>query len=280
MENKGEIYLITCLVTHKKYVGQAMCFQRRKNGKLVKHGTEGRWKSHVSTALSNGNGCYALQKALQKYGVHNFTVKTILICELNKLDYFEHKMARTYDTYTPYGYNIKQCSSKGRHAEETKIKISQSNTGKVRDEDYKEKMKQIKTIHTGLPRYIYYLADRGSEGYRVMKHPTLKEKKFLAKSLTMEQKLQQAVSYLEMSTVPINMPVFVRDEDWRDKVRETRQISQTLPKYIYLTNHDSRGIHGYVVRNHPDKKKRQFVSKALTMEDKLKQTIEYANSKE
>lgn len=280
MENKGEIYLITCLVTKKRYVGQTVCFQRCKNGKLVKSGTERRWKAHVSTALSNGKGCYALQKALQKYGAHNFTVKTILICELSKLDYFEHKMARTYNTYTPNGYNIKQCSSKGRHAEETKVKISLSNTGKVRDEDYKENMRKIKTIHTGLPKYIYYLQDRGKEGYRVMKHPTLKEKKFLANSLSMEQKLQQAISYVNLSVVPVNRPLFVREEDWREKVRETRQASQTLPEYIYFTNDNNRDMHGYKVRNHPTKKNKQFVSRKLTMKQKLRLAIEYVDSKE
>jgi group I intron endonuclease len=304
MENKGEIYLITCNWTGKKYVGQAVCLIKCKNGTFRKHGMEGRWKIHVWCALAGKDRCNVLCNAIRKYGVDNFSIKPLVICDVSMLNYYEHKMARHYNAYSPGGYNIRQCSSKGRHSTETKekisakkkgennhmygkhhskqtkAKISSANTGKVRDAKVKAVLKSIKTKHTGLPQYVYYCQSHGAEGYRVMKHPTLKERKFVATSLTMEAKLAEAVQYIATGVIPVHKSSYDHDDEWKNNVRETRQISNNLPQYIYMTNNNKRGTHGYQVRNHPNLKNKQFVSKSLSMQDKLALAEQYINSKE
>jgi len=302
MDKKGEIYLITCNVNNKKYVGQAVCFVKSKNGRIKKHGTEARWKTHVWCALKGKDRCNALCGAIRKYGEHNFSVKTIYICDVSQLNYYEHKYARHYNSYCPNGYNIRQCSSKGRLSDQTKQKISEKksgsnnhmfgkqhnemskkrislgNTGKVRTDEMKQKMKEIKTKHTGLPQYIYYHQSHSVEGYRVLKHPTLKERKFISAGLSMEDKLKQAIQYVQDGTVPNNTTSYKHDDEWKDKVKITREISKTLPTYVYLTNDNKRGTHGYQVKNHPSKPNKQFVSKQISMEDKLQLAINYINS--
>jgi hypothetical protein len=168
----------------------------------------------------------------------------------------------------------------GRHTIETKNKISQSNKGKVRTDQMKEEMRLIKLKGQTLPRYVYKHVDRGNNGYRVMRHPTLPEKKFISCNLTMDEKLQQAIDYVNMGKVPNNRASYEHDDEWRKKSLETRKRSQLLPKHIYETHDNKRNIHGYQVRNHPSKKNKQFVSKAITMEDKLKLAIEYIQQEE
>lgn len=57
--NKGEIYIITCTVTNKRYVGQVVSYIKCSST-IKKHGTEGRWKKHVNDALSGSNRCRAM----------------------------------------------------------------------------------------------------------------------------------------------------------------------------------------------------------------------------
>lgn len=227
MENKGEIYLITCNINNKRYIGQAICFIKTKNY-LRLHGTEGRWKKHIAEALSKDNNrCKALNSAIRKYGVHNFSIKTILICDIKQLNYYEFKYIRQYNTQCPYGYNIR-CGggSKGKQSEETiekiriaksginnhmygkhhtntsKAKISSSNTGKVRTVDHRKAMSAIKgrkPEFQNLPMYIYYVKKDKFEGYVIKHHPklTLTKKSFTSTKYSLDQKLQMAIKYIE-----------------------------------------------------------------------------------
>jgi group I intron endonuclease len=216
----GEIYMISCTETNKKYIGQTRCTRAGKPWSA-----EHRWKTHVQNALhGNVKRCRALCNAINKYGPEKFSIKTILICEESKLNYFEVKYIRQYKTMAPYGYNLTMGGSAGNWSEESrerlrqaklgekncrygvklsdevKHKISDGNRGKTRSDAYKEAMalikKNAKPENHGLPKYIYHYRSRGSEGYKIFKHPVIPKTIFTAKSLTMEEKLTQAITYL------------------------------------------------------------------------------------
>jgi hypothetical protein len=280
METKGEIYMITCTTNNKRYIGQAVCYKKSKDGVMSKHGSEGRFKAHVNSALKGWHGSRALVNAMKEHGCDKFMLRTLLICDISQMTYYENKMVRSYKTLIPNGYNINTPGIHGRHTIETKNKISQSNKGKVRTDQMKEEMRLIKLKGQTLPRYVYRYVDRGSIGYRVMRHPTLPEKKFTSCNITMEEKLQQAIEYVDSGKVPDNHASYEHDDEWRKTALETRRRSQLLPKYIYETHDNKKNTHGYKVRNHPSKKNRQFVSKAITMEEKLKRAIEYIQQEE
>ena len=302
MENKGEIYLITCKCNGKRYVGQAVCFVKCSDGTLKKNGLERRWKTHLYTAKTGKDDCYALSHAIRKYGYHNFSIKPLVICDVSQLNHYEHKMARYYKSYTPNGYNIRQCSSNGRHTLKSKLKMSASKTGekhhmygKHHSDETKAKIslalarkvtqtKELKIVrpkkHLKLPMYIQNYTDNGLEGYRVKTHPFLPDRKFVAACLTMEQKLQQAEQYITDGIVPANKSSYIRDEKWKDKASTSRQISKTLPKYIYITNNNIRDIHGYQVKNHPILPRKHFISNSLSMSEKLELAIKYLSNKE
>jgi group I intron endonuclease len=225
MENKGEIYIIICNINKKRYIGQAVCFIRTSNT-LRQHGTEKRWIKHIQEAKSKNNRCRALNAAIQKYGSHNFDVKTMCICQISQLNYFESKYIRQYNTISPFGYNLRQGGgSKGRHSVEAieklraaksgennhmfgkhhsdsaKQKISEGNKGKVRSKDYRiqmSKSKGRKEEYSNLPMYVYYEKQRKFEGYVVKHHPnlSLSKKSFVSSKYSMQQKLQMATEYV------------------------------------------------------------------------------------
>jgi len=280
MEKAAEIYLITCKVTNKRYIGQAVCYLKNKDGTLTKHGTEGRWKSHVYSRNYKKSRCRLLANAIKDYGKDAFTVETLLITNIKLINMFEKMFIAKFNTLHPNGYNLNEGGSGGRHHQETKELISKSNTGKVRTDEMKRQMSEIKMVYTGLPEYIYALNDtkRKLFGYRVRKHPTLPEKKFCSKNLTMDQKLQQAIDYLNGIESNIEIPKPTRNQEWRDNLSKSKRTPKNLPKYIYETHDNNKNAHGYIIRNHPIISKKLFVSSKLSMEEKLQLAITYLES--
>jgi hypothetical protein len=278
MENGAEIYLVTCKTTQKKYVGQTVCFSRKKDGTLVRKGTKGRWNAHVYSRKKGTDGqCRLLSEVIFEYGKDDFIVETLLIVNETYIDYYEKIFIKAYNTLHPNGYNLQEGGAHGRHHEETKALISKSNTGKIRTEEHKKQMSEIKMIYKGLPEYIYILNDfnKNVHGYRILKHPLLPVKKFLSKSLTMEEKLQQAIDYINGVESSIVIPKIKHDKEWTKNYQDSRKREKNLPEYIYETNDSKRNIHGYIIRNHPSLKKKQFVSQKLSMEEKLQLAINY-----
>lgn len=98
--NKGYIYLITCIVNGKFYVGQTRKYC--KNG--AKIGIMGRWKRHVYKATNHYNDCPKLNNAIRKYGKDNFIVTEIISCLLHELNHYEKYYIKIYDSVDT-GYN-------------------------------------------------------------------------------------------------------------------------------------------------------------------------------
>ena len=86
MDRKGCIYLIRCLESGKRYVGQ-----------YVYPDPKGRWTAHIRNAK---NGCkYLLHKAIRKYGPEAFTIETLCICPVSSLGVMESYYAEQFETY-------------------------------------------------------------------------------------------------------------------------------------------------------------------------------------
>lgn len=160
------IYLITCRVNGKKYVGQSQDIGKR-------------WRTHIYHA---GKPKRAIERALAKHGVSNFTFEVLCFAPLCDLDWLETVMITDLDSIPPNGYNIapvggcnrgikyneESCKRRGlarrgthlspehkaklREAgkrrvtsEETRAKLSKALKGKIRSAETIAKMRTVRT---------------------------------------------------------------------------------------------------------------------------------------
>ena len=113
------VYKITNLINNKVYIGQTVQKPYR------------RWKRHKQNCRLT-NLTYPLYNSMRKHGIENFTFDVILECEtLEELNKMEKLAIINFDSTNPEkGYNISLGgNNKGKHSEETKRKISQSQVG-------------------------------------------------------------------------------------------------------------------------------------------------------
>lgn len=191
---QGDIYLLTS-PSGKKYVGQAVQFL--PSGK--KHGFIKRWKQHVYEARVGKDYSVCLNNAIRKYGENNFTVELLLTCRIDKLNEWEQFYIKHLNTMHPQGYNLTEGGSNGRQSIVTRERKRQSALGKNKGKEYPRRERKFEE-DKDLPKYVRSYRDKnGKNGYRVCNHPCLKDKSFLSKSLTMEEKLQCALEYLNSS---------------------------------------------------------------------------------
>lgn len=187
----GEIYCLTS-PSGKKYVGQ--CVKYLSNGK--KWGYLNRWKDHLREIKSGKNFSRALNNSIKKYGSENFKIELLKECLVDELNYFETYYIKELNTLSPNGYNLTNGGSNGRNCEETKELKRISMIGKNKGKIFNKRQRK-RPQDENLPKYLrYYIDYSGKEGYRISNHPTLKGKSFLSKKLTLENKLELALNYL------------------------------------------------------------------------------------
>lgn len=211
----GYIYCITS-PSGKKYIGQ------------TKRDYNKRFKEHCKLL---GN-CILLENAISKYGKEKMTLEILQEIDDRLLDEQESKYITELNTIEPHGYNIRSGGSSSIHSEESRNRMRESklgdknpNYGKPRSdeakyaislsksgenhhffgiklsEDHKVKLSQShKKYDKTLPMYVAYIKERPkyyqSSGYVVINHPTLKTKYFTSKKYSEEDKLTQAIEYL------------------------------------------------------------------------------------
>jgi hypothetical protein len=110
----GEIYIMTCIVNNKQYVGQTLS-HRKNHNKYRPHNSKGRVKDHFCEAIKNTriNGCTYLNQAIRKYTPENFKYEVLERCLIADIDELEIKYIAKYNTLSPNGYNL---TSGGRAA--------------------------------------------------------------------------------------------------------------------------------------------------------------------
>ena len=190
MERLGEIYCITS-PSNKKYIGQ--CVKELSSGK--KWGYISRWKDHIRDSKTR-NYCRLLNSAIKKYEPDNFKIEVLKECDINELDYYESYYIENYNTLSPNGYNLTTGKSVSRQSEETNKLKSISMIGKNVGKIYPKRIRKREEDNI-LPKYIrYYIDYTGKEGYRISNHPILKDKSFFSKYISLDEKLQFALNYI------------------------------------------------------------------------------------
>lgn len=139
------IYCIENTINHKKYIGQSININAR-------------WRSHKNQLIKNVHSNAYLQNAWNKYGEENFSFKILELCDENLLDTRERHYISILSTLTTKnGYNLDSGGKINKHhSEETKRKISATNTGHVVSEETRKKISYNRTEKTcGKNHYMW-----------------------------------------------------------------------------------------------------------------------------
>jgi group I intron endonuclease len=212
----GYIYCITS-PSGKRYIGQ------------TKRHPHKRYKEHTKYY----SGCIALLNAIKKYGETSMKMEILLQINDELLNEYEQKFIIHYNTLEPFGYNIRSGGNSSVFSDDSKNRMriaklgeKNHNYGKARSDEAKnaislakkgekhhfygktltvEHKTKLSVAHkkydTELPMYIAYIKERPeyyqSSGYVVANHPTLKTKYFTSKKYTLEDKLKQAMEYIQ-----------------------------------------------------------------------------------
>lgn len=138
----GVIYLITCTINNKKYVGQTI------------RNLEERWRDHLRHTK---NPKTYLHRAMKKEGLENFIIEKIYECSSQEeLNEKEKYFTNLYEAWAPKGYTCKAGNGKGACSEETRKKMSKSSTGKTHSEETKRQLSlNRKGKHLGIDNPFY-----------------------------------------------------------------------------------------------------------------------------
>lgn len=137
MEVYGYIYLLKNNINNKLYIGQTI------------NGFDKRYMGNIALNTHNDH----LKKAIEKYGIDNFTINKEFDIAYNKedLDLLEDMYIKLYETTnSDYGYNKQFGGSHGKPSEESRRKMSEARKGNTNmlghthTEEAKRKMSKAK----------------------------------------------------------------------------------------------------------------------------------------
>jgi group I intron endonuclease len=119
-----EIYKITCLTSGKCYVGQAVS-HILNHRRYRPYGRNGRFKCHISEAYSRKK-CQSkyLNNAIKKYGVNDFTLTLLEVCECSNSNEREIFHIKNENSLFPNGYNLNEGGQQHKHCDESKKRVS------------------------------------------------------------------------------------------------------------------------------------------------------------
>jgi len=122
----GFIYKITNIINNKCYIGET-----KKNNPLL------RWNEH-KRQIKKEIGCPALQEAVKKYGINNFTFKILIICFDEDRFHYEIEYIKKYNSMSPNGYNLTKGGEGGgflgkKHTHKSITNISKTSIDKYKN---------------------------------------------------------------------------------------------------------------------------------------------------
>lgn len=210
----GYIYCITS-PSGKKYVGQTTRDYTK------------RFREHCKLP----GGCILLENAIKKYGKNAMTFEVLE--ETDNLNEREIFYIQHFHTMEPHGYNVRSGGTEATHSQESRTRMREAklgeknhNFGKPRTDEAKQAISLAKSgehhhffgkelshdhklklseshkkYNKSLPMYVVYIKERPQQyqgaGYAVVNHPTLPTKYFTSKKSTEEEKLNNALTYLQ-----------------------------------------------------------------------------------
>jgi hypothetical protein len=199
----GWIYIITCSVNGKQYIGETtarLLCERWKthahNGRmyaLVKQQPE------LAETVKLRCGKSHLYNAMALHGVDNFKIEPLL--EVNdddpqllvtKLGALEIEYIAKYDT-VKNGYNIESGGRNSVHTEATKQLISAQTKAAFTKIEVIKKIRKNNEKLEGLPPKCCYGQSNGRWCYRIRRHPTVKDKCFYVCGYESEAACKQAL---------------------------------------------------------------------------------------
>lgn len=132
----GRIYIISCLITEKVYIGQTI------------NTIEYRWASHIKSSRRKDTKFY---RAIRKYGSENFRIEEIMWVEAptkealkKKLDFLEQHFIQKFDT-RHNGYNSTD-GGEGtvdfKFSKESRERMSKAKRGRTFSEEHKKKLSE------------------------------------------------------------------------------------------------------------------------------------------
>jgi group I intron endonuclease len=160
MDELGCIYLITCLLNGKFYVGQ----HNKKN-------VAERWRAHKQKAAKEVPE-FQLHKAMKKHGVENFRIDILCIVPYSALDKYEMYFADLLNTYVwnKRGYNSVYCGggAGGRQITEvTRQRLRDSHMGKQRKpESIKKSIESMKEWAKNNPEAVSIRSEKVSKALK------------------------------------------------------------------------------------------------------------------
>jgi hypothetical protein len=102
----GVIYQIINTVNNKKYIGKAYSFVKHVRNPNYKHGTNGRFKRHLSNALNGNNEIPLLYNDIRHFGSEKFKAETLEVCLKKDLNQREEYYIKTLESFKDnIGYN-------------------------------------------------------------------------------------------------------------------------------------------------------------------------------
>lgn len=144
------VYKITNKINNKSYIGQTT------------RNLEDRIKQH----LKDSGKCWAIRRALAKYGVDAFTIDVVdtatTMQELNKK---ESEYIVEFKTLHPDGYNLNTGGYNKKWSEESKRKMSKSHTGKKLSQEHKDRIsKSVTQVFKDNPDKIIKGREKATKG--------------------------------------------------------------------------------------------------------------------
>lgn len=232
----GFIYIITCLINNKIYIGQTT------------DTIQSRWNSHKSASKYNKKYldgeidaphakkgmCSALYRSINCHGIENFKIEALEELDDDLLNEAEVQFIEEFNSLVPNGYNLTTGGDNFKHSEETKnlLKI-------LNKEHMKTTFKQFRKYDAleDLPMYCIYLKD---EGVAINKHPLCNRKNFTIKKYgslnNAKDELRRFLDVLENNNIryrgqkpkrEIDLPAGVR------KIKKGYFVDKTINKVTY-----------------------------------------------
>jgi hypothetical protein len=286
----GEIYKLTSKTSGKSYIGQAKKYVGKYD---TPWGTSGRWKSHISEAISSRKDhCVLLNNAIRKYGRDDFIVIKLCDCsDKNDMDAKEVFYIKEYGTLVPNGYNLNKGGNNGQDSQETRDKKRQAKLGKTFSEKTRKKISNVQLGNrrtkkerrfpedNDLPKYIVANRKNGIIiGYTINSFPIgIHTKKYISKSFyikideTNDDTLERAKKCLNQLNKEYS---YIKEEITKKKeIEDNLMIIATkkdihksqLPEYIYPVFHpEKQNKIGYYVKGVPDNNGGTYPKKEFT----------------